>query len=406
MSSLGLAAMRRQGFDIETYRNISDDEKFRIIRESDILLFPTEFEGFGIPPAEALYVGTAAFVYDIPVLREVYGEYPGVKFVKCADVKGMVQALNEEYNTRTVTKEARANEGQDYKPCSLKRFKDDTLNTFGIPRVTAGVIVYNGADYIQYAMSSVSNVVDQFIVVDGAVRGYIPNGEDGKSTDGTIKLVQATAKKDIFNRIQLVTLPDGKGVWEDKMEMQNEIAKRITGEYYLKLDSDEIWKSGTLVDAIRKMKREAIDILRVPFYHFWLSFNNIAVDEGHKWSTAPPRIWRWAKGFKHTVSFNYFVDALGKKVQAPNYKVSEYSGDRIYHFGYVRRLNVLQNKIHYYKNRGIEKVAKDTVTDYKEGGPTQPTQDKPSTAVPFSGKLPSILDQHPYRNIHDIRNLE
>ena len=36
------------------------------------MVFPTRFEGFGLPPAEALYCGRPCLAYDIPILRENY----------------------------------------------------------------------------------------------------------------------------------------------------------------------------------------------------------------------------------------------------------------------------------------------------------------------------------------------
>lgn len=47
--------------------------KFKLLASSKLLFFPTEFEGFGIPPLEAAYVGTPVLASDLPVLRE-FGE--------------------------------------------------------------------------------------------------------------------------------------------------------------------------------------------------------------------------------------------------------------------------------------------------------------------------------------------
>ena len=52
---------------------ISDKEKFTEIKSSRLMLFLSFFEGFGYPPAESLYCDVPCIVYDLPVLREVYG---------------------------------------------------------------------------------------------------------------------------------------------------------------------------------------------------------------------------------------------------------------------------------------------------------------------------------------------
>lgn len=53
---------------------LSDGQMKACLAAAKALVFPTLYEGFGIPPLEALAVGTPAIVSDIPVLREVYGD--------------------------------------------------------------------------------------------------------------------------------------------------------------------------------------------------------------------------------------------------------------------------------------------------------------------------------------------
>lgn len=53
---------------------ISDVEMQWYMQNARALLFPSLYEGFGIPPLEALALGTDAIVSDIPVLRESFGD--------------------------------------------------------------------------------------------------------------------------------------------------------------------------------------------------------------------------------------------------------------------------------------------------------------------------------------------
>lgn len=46
--------------------------KWEEIKRSLFMVFPTSFEGFGMPPMEALYCGIPCICSDIPILREVY----------------------------------------------------------------------------------------------------------------------------------------------------------------------------------------------------------------------------------------------------------------------------------------------------------------------------------------------
>lgn len=52
----------------------TDAEKFNLLKNADLMIFLSRFEGFGYPPVEALYSGLPCIVYDLPVLREVSGD--------------------------------------------------------------------------------------------------------------------------------------------------------------------------------------------------------------------------------------------------------------------------------------------------------------------------------------------
>jgi glycosyltransferase involved in cell wall biosynthesis len=53
---------------------LSPAELDRLYSESTIFVFPTRFEGFGLPPLEAMVRGCPVIVSDIPVLHEVAGD--------------------------------------------------------------------------------------------------------------------------------------------------------------------------------------------------------------------------------------------------------------------------------------------------------------------------------------------
>lgn len=51
--------------------NISDRLKYKVLSESKLLIFSSKFEGYGIPPIEAQYMGTTVLCSELPVLKEV-----------------------------------------------------------------------------------------------------------------------------------------------------------------------------------------------------------------------------------------------------------------------------------------------------------------------------------------------
>lgn len=64
---------------------LSDDELYSIYKNAKAFIFPSFYEGFGIPPLEAITLGVKHIaVSDIPVFREIYSQ--GVYFFDPNDV--------------------------------------------------------------------------------------------------------------------------------------------------------------------------------------------------------------------------------------------------------------------------------------------------------------------------------
>ena len=53
---------------------VSDEELVRLYNQAACFIFPSLYEGFGLPPIEAMSCGCPVLVSDIPVLREVCGD--------------------------------------------------------------------------------------------------------------------------------------------------------------------------------------------------------------------------------------------------------------------------------------------------------------------------------------------
>ena len=262
-------------------------------------------------------------------------------------------------------------------------------------------MVYNGADYMEYAIKSLYPYLYQVIIVEGAVSGYTNNPT---SFDGTWDIIKRLKQNDLMDKIDVVKI---EGFWNNKIEKQNSIAKKVKGEFYVKLDADEIWDKQAFFDVIGMfLKDKELTVIRVGFNHFWLNFKTIAKDAGGKWSTNHPRVWRWKSDFHHNASFNYFQDKDNKRVGEPEYFEFTYTKIPIFHFGWCREKKYMLEKIEYYKNRGIENFVTDTITGWKNlSDNTQPTQQVRSWAEEFTGKLPDVLNDHPYKGVDDMRLL-
>ena len=69
---------------------VSDDELAAIYTGAHALVFPSDDEGFGLPPVEALACGTPVAASDVPALREVLDGRATLKPV--GDLDGLIAA--------------------------------------------------------------------------------------------------------------------------------------------------------------------------------------------------------------------------------------------------------------------------------------------------------------------------
>jgi glycosyltransferase involved in cell wall biosynthesis len=72
---------------------IDNPTLYTIIANADLLVQPSVYEGFGLPPLEALYLGCNALISDIPVFKEVYAQLP-VIFFKSGQADDLAKQLH------------------------------------------------------------------------------------------------------------------------------------------------------------------------------------------------------------------------------------------------------------------------------------------------------------------------
>ena len=82
---------------IEFTGRVSDERLVDLLSSARILVQPSLYEGFGIPPMEALFCGTRAVVSDIPAFKEVYGDFP-VSFFRAGDAADLLLKMDESWH--------------------------------------------------------------------------------------------------------------------------------------------------------------------------------------------------------------------------------------------------------------------------------------------------------------------
>ncbi len=86
-----IRAMRRAGYDIRTLGFQPEPLLHALMQRATVLVFPSLGEGFGLPPLEAMALGTPAVVSTAGALPEVYGQ--AAVQVRPDDAGGLATAL-------------------------------------------------------------------------------------------------------------------------------------------------------------------------------------------------------------------------------------------------------------------------------------------------------------------------
>jgi glycosyltransferase involved in cell wall biosynthesis len=73
----------------------TDIELYSLLKSGKVFIFPSRFEGWGIAVAEALACGAPVVAYNIPALREVFGQSKSVFLVPVTNLRAMAQTVLE-----------------------------------------------------------------------------------------------------------------------------------------------------------------------------------------------------------------------------------------------------------------------------------------------------------------------
>jgi len=101
---------------------LSDEELMECLSSAALLVQPSLYEGFCLPPLEAMVLGTQVLISDIPVLHEIYDNYP-VNFFEAGnsdDLKEKLLKLLKNNAIKTINLEEKLkNKYNFYKTASI-----------------------------------------------------------------------------------------------------------------------------------------------------------------------------------------------------------------------------------------------------------------------------------------------
>lgn len=344
---------KEYGLKAKAYPNCTDETKFKLLKRSMLLVHPSLFEGLGVPPMEALYCGKPVVAYDLPVLRQTYGDT--IDYAKYNDVKDLslkIKNLIENPQYRKM----RGMIGRNYisQHYTFKHLINRLAKLFPLGKmpikVSACYIVFNEEQFLKHSLESIYDFADEIIIIEGAVKGWWQYANpDGSSTDATVDIIENFP--DPENKIKLI-----QGKWRDKKQMQNRFLREATGNWILRCAGDEIYAP----DELQKLKKfasehmDAIEI-KIPFIHFYHNENyRLISNPNTKWTILHQRFFRNLEGLKYERTHSNVEDKNG--VALRNYPFGQYTlpSVHVYHYGYCKPPEEIRRKLLFYCERDKE----------------------------------------------------
>ena len=385
------------------HERVSDKEKFEILARSKLLIYPSTYEAFGLPPLEANYVGTPAIVYDLPAYRE-WGKF---ETVPIGNTKALAKATR-----KMLTHKQECKDMKDI--ASFDRLRKDVAQMIPMFKPSVIMTIYNEEEYIEYALKSIYDWAWEIIIVEGVVENMFKVTGEYQSTDNTASIINKFIKKhDKEGKIKYTRF---NRTFQDKRELQNEACSKITGNIFFKLDGDEVYKKEHLELLKRAYVEDPnLDLIYFTTLNFWTSFK--LVTKGMSWDAPHFKICRWHPWLRYIKDHSTLYDS---KLQTeyiwrrPVYKSIFMPSVVNYHFGWAKRPSNITNKLQFVKNRSSDGrkdmydkgVVQSTYTTWNPGKWANPYESNTGFVFPFYGTLPEALKGHPYMDVKDVRKIK
>ena len=327
-------------------KSVGDVEKFRLMLSAHTVLAPSLFEGYGIVPGEALAAGVVPVVFDLPVLRQVYGSR--LHYIPHGDSTSYVKAVADVAVGMKET--ADADEAKELYGMKAMKKRILSLPCHRVDRVSvsAQFIVYWG--FFPEAVEAIYPYVDQIIIAYGPVELVKKRGVEPDNSLELVRVLQDPEKK-----IEVY----GRPVWSDKTEMHNFCCRKIRGNRMLIVGGDQIW-----VGLPEWIADEKIFAACPRMVHFWDDSEHY-ISRGKNWGESvepfgtfvPHCLWTyWRPSFSFRVQ-SQVCDASYNDVNREDAHTRRGEACRdhpntvIYHLGNLLNKRTMDAKLQFYVDR-------------------------------------------------------
>lgn len=360
-------AEKKEHIEVEYHEKVDDYEKFRIVKICNMMIFLSCFEGYGIPPSEAMYCERLCISYPLPILEMIYKDnlvYSEdgnieelaktiIEWLPDSDRKKKHIAKAKEYIDGVVSHERVRQEFFDIIKCDVNDVKKDPNIVVRSGRLTFGMIVCNGDQFIWENLNHIYDVADEIIICEGAVAKFSPLIGSDYSTDKTWELIQEFRAQYDQHRKKIVVISsrDLQRPWDDKKEMQNAIAEKTKGRYFIKQDVDEFYNIPGLLKEIDRLANSSRFMTNYRSYHFWGDTRHII--KGANFNDKQTRVWKWDPDFRYLKTINWVSNVQTGELMAPSGATALISNDTLFHYSYLYNNKARKFVLNYYRNRKL-----------------------------------------------------
>lgn len=338
------------------------------------MFFLSGFEGFGMPPMEALYCERLCIAYPLPILKLIYRDH--LIYAKKGDIKDVARQV-EKWLDDTAGRKKHIAEAKKYidgiashdvirkkffeltglknyekvLPAKTPELDMKPYNTQS--KLTFGIIVCNGAQFIIQCLNHIYDMADEIIICEGAVEHYDRVIGSFYSNDHTIEMIREFQEtRDPQKKIKLFTAKKFGRAWKNKMEMQNMIAEHTTGHVFIKQDVDEFYDLDGLAREIDRLQKDKGRVMiNYKSYHFWGDFKHIIV--GSNFNDKQTRVWKWRDSFRYIKTFNWVTDTATNQFTPPEPGNMLISEDTLFHYNYIYENKSRLDALKYYAMRAL-----------------------------------------------------
>ncbi|GAH49401.1 unnamed protein product, partial [marine sediment metagenome] len=243
-------------------QGVDDRTKFELMRHAALVLAPSDFEGFGMVPSEALSAGTPCLVYDLPVLRQEYGD--ALVYTPRGDAKAFI---------------AKAHALLDAPPKVPEVIQQQMVNSLGMgamveavdrlpyhhskrPHISVLMNAYACATVVPFALEAIYPHVDEIIIAYGREATW------EWPADNTLDVIRNYPDPDCKIKTIAQDVWPGETGEKSRSAMRRAATAFVTGNYLMILDADEIWTGFEhYVAALREGKIAGGCPLALTFWH-------------------------------------------------------------------------------------------------------------------------------------------